>query len=307
MVRTTTLLFALILCLGCSKKETPANAPLQSLDVQGHRGCRGLLPENSIVGFLHALELGVTTLEMDVVITKDGQVVLSHEPFMSHLICNDSTGSGINEANERSYNIYRMTFEEVKRFDCGSIGHPGFEEQKGMYSTKPLLSEVIDAVESRVQELGLEPVCYNIATKSSPAADSIYHPPPEEFTRLVLEVAKNSGVIKYTILQSFDPRTLQAAKAMNAGVQLALLVENQLPPQENLDRLGFDPHIYSPEHVLVNQDLQEFLRAREIKLIPWTINDPSLMQQFIDMDVDGIITDYPDRLLKLIDKPSKKS
>lgn len=304
-VRNILFFLAFSIAWGCAKSPPAQEQPLSSLDVQGHRGCRGLLPENSIAGFLHAVELGVTTLEMDVVITKDQQVVLSHEPFMSHLICRDSSGVAINEAQEKTFNIYQMTYEQVSRFDCGSNGHPLFSEQKGVFTTKPLLSEVIQAVQQRVQELGLEPVCYNIETKSSPKGDSIYHPTPEVFTELVLGVVENSGITKYTILQSFDPRTLQVAKNLNSKVQLALLVENNDTPAENLSVLGFNPDIYSPEHVLVDESLQKFLYERDIKLIPWTINDPKLMQKFIDMDVDGIITDYPDRLLKLIDKASK--
>ena len=303
------LLFTLLgtaLLLSCAKSESNTNQELESLDVQGHRGCRGLLPENSIAGFLHALELGVTTLEMDVVVTKDNQVILSHEPFMSHLICLDSLGNPISEEMEHDYNIYQMTYEEVQRFDCGSNGHPGFPQQKGVFSTKPLLSEVIEAVEHRSNQLGLPPVCYNIETKSHPGGDSIYHPPAAEFSRLVLEEVERAGISKYTILQSFDVRTLQAAKSIGTSAQLALLVENDLGPAANLERLGFSPDIYSPEHILVDRQLQDFLATRDIKLIPWTINEPDLMQKFIEMEVDGIITDYPDRLLKLIDKTAKK-
>lgn len=296
------LFFTYALISGCS---APRNEHIAAsnliLDIQGHRGCRGLFPENSIFGFLHALELGVNTLEMDVVISKDHQVLLSHEPFISHLICRDSTGNLIKESLERSYNIYQMNYQEIRQFDCGSNGHPGFLEQKGMASHKPLLSEVIATVEQRRVELGLAPVYYNIETKTHPNGDSLYHPAPDKFVELLLQEINIAGIQSQTIIQSFDPRTLQSVKSQASEIKLALLVENKLGPQKNLANLGFDPEIYSPEHLLIDQYLIDFLEQRQIKLIPWTINEPKDMKKYLDMGVDGIITDYPDRLLKLLD------
>ena len=120
-----------------------AHAPF---DVQGHRGARGLLPENSIPGFKRALELGVTTLEMDVVIAADSTVVVSHEPWMSQVICRRPDGSPVEAADE--FNLHRMTYEEIRLFDCGSRGHPLFPRQTKMPVTKPRLSDVIDAAEA---------------------------------------------------------------------------------------------------------------------------------------------------------------
>ena len=113
------------------------------LDIQGHRGCRGFLPENSIVGFIQALEWGITTLEMDVVISMDHQVVLSHEPFMSHYICVDSSGAELDSASHFQYNIYKMTYEEIRQFDCGSKAPDDFKDQKPHPGPKPLLKDGI--------------------------------------------------------------------------------------------------------------------------------------------------------------------
>ena len=99
---------------------------IPKFDVQGHRGARGLRPENTIPGFLVAIDSGVTTIELDVVITKDKQVVVSHEPWMSAAICLDPSGSPLQAKEEKKFNIYQMTYDEVKQFDCGSLGNTRF-------------------------------------------------------------------------------------------------------------------------------------------------------------------------------------
>lgn len=267
----------------------------KDFDFQGHRGCRGLLPENSIPGFLHALDLGVTTLEMDVVITGDKQVILSHEPFFSHLICTDSSGKPIPEFSEMDHQIYQMTFEETQKYDCGLSDHPWFPYQKKMPTTKPLLSTVIEAAELHANSTGRALQYYNIETKITPQGDNILHPGPEEFSQLLLNVISEKGIQSRTIIQSFDIRTLQYIQKEYPDIKLAILVENQAGPKKNLEWLGFVPDIYSPEHSLVNKDLVEFCREQKMKLIPWTVNDTADMKALIELGVDGIISDYPDR------------
>ncbi|MEZ5024811.1 MAG: glycerophosphodiester phosphodiesterase family protein [Chitinophagales bacterium] len=117
-------------------------------DIEGHRGARGYLPENSLEGFKKAIEMGVTTLEMDVVITKDKQVILSHEPWISPSICLDSAGHTIADSLKHFWNIYELTYEEVTLFQCGSFPHNNFPDQKQIPHAKPLLKEVIHLAES---------------------------------------------------------------------------------------------------------------------------------------------------------------
>lgn len=292
----------IMLITACSGPHNRDMTSTTDFDIQGHRGCRGLLPENSIPGFLYALELGATTLEMDVVISQDLKVVVSHEPFMSHLICSDSTGGHIPADQEHTYNIFQMDYQQIRQFDCGSRQHPNYPEQRVMTSFKPLLSEVLSEVEKKAQELGIDPPYYNIETKSHPSTDHQYHPGPDQFVNLLLEVVRQARVQNRLIIQSFDPRTLQAAKKQAPNIALALLVENRNTPRENLDILGFQPQIYSPEHVLVTGESLDYLQGMGVKVIPWTINDPEDMQAYMDLGVDGIITDYPDRLLRLMEK-----
>ena len=267
--------------------------PLPDFDFEGHRGARGLLPENTIPAFLKALELGVTTLEMDVVITKDHQVVLSHEPYLSSEICSKPDGTAISPSEEKSSNIYMMTFAELSRYDCGKRGHARFPQQQPQPATKPLLRDVIQSVEKVCQERGLPPVFYNIETKSTPAGDGVFHPRPSEFARLVYEEVKQNGVLDRTIFQSFDERTLESLHALDSDLYFCLLVENSDGLEKNLARLSFQPQIYSPYYKLVSPELVRDVRRRGMKLIVWTVNTLEEMKHLKAMGVDGIITDYP--------------
>lgn len=270
-------------------------------DVQGHRGARGLLPENTLPAFLKALELGVTTLEMDVVITKDAQVVVSHEPWFSSTICSLPSGEPVPAEAQMSYRIYDMTYEEVARFDCGRRGHPLFPRQEARAAVKPLLRDVLQAAETYAREHGLPPVRYNIETKSRPEGDGSFHPDPETFTRLLYDVLVEAGVLDRTILQSFDVRTLQAGRRIDPAWQLSLLVarEGDRGIEANLATLGFVPDVYSPDYRLVDAALVDEAHRRGMRVIPWTVNTLDAMRQLQSLGVDGLITDYPDLAVEL--------
>ncbi|HMC00757.1 MAG TPA: glycerophosphodiester phosphodiesterase family protein, partial [Flavobacteriaceae bacterium] len=174
------------------------------IDVQGHRGCRGLMPENSLPAFQKAIELGVNTLELDLTISKDKQVVVSHEPFMNHLICLDAEGKEIPKEDETKYNFYEMKYDSIKQFDCGSKVYERFPDQQKIKVYKPLLSEVFKLSEE------LNPnIRYNIEIKSHPKYDNVYTPEPKEFVKLVLNKIDDFGVFNRTNLQSFDTRVLE--------------------------------------------------------------------------------------------------
>ncbi len=153
--RFYTFPFLLMTCLmGCSS--------VVEYDLQGHRGARGLLPENSIPGFLLALEYGVDTIEMDVVVSADSQVVVSHEPWMSAEICSHPDSTAVDEEEAMSLNLFTMSYERIALFDCGSRGNERFPEQEPMSVAKPLLVDALRAVESAAET----PVRYNIEIKS---------------------------------------------------------------------------------------------------------------------------------------------
>jgi glycerophosphoryl diester phosphodiesterase len=271
-------------------------AQQHTFDWQGHRGARGLMPENSLPAFKKALDLGMTTLELDVVISKDKQVVVSHEPYFSADICLDAKGGEIKKAEEKTYNIYSYTYEQIKGFDCGSKGNSRFPEQQKMKVSKPLLSEVFKAMEQYRQEKNLPLFNYNIEIKSSPEGYNTYHPAPGEFSDLVYAIIKEFIPLERVNLQSFDFRILQYWHQKYPPVKLSALVANTKSFDENMQNLGFTPQIYSPYYEMVfNQEEVKKIQRKGIQVIPWTVNDVATMKKLQSWGVDGIITDYPDR------------
>ena len=263
-------------------------------DLQGHRGARGLLPENTIPAFLYALDLGVTTLEMDVVINAENSVILSHEPWMSAIICSHPDGSEVKKNEAENLKIYTMSDQDVAGFDCGSRGHSGFPRQQAMSVSKPHLNDVFKAVSLRSEETGREPVLFNIEIKSAPEGDNVFHPEVDEYARALYEVLKQNDVVTRTSIQSFDPRALEAAHNIDPAVSLVLLVENRKGFQENLNRLSFKPDIYSPNYKRVNKEMIKAAHGQKIQIIPWTVNEEKTMRKLVALGVDGLITDYPD-------------
>lgn len=271
-----------------------------SVEVHGHRGCRGLLPENTVAAFLKATELGCDWLEMDVVLNAKGQVVVSHEPWMDHRICLDTHGQRIDSLRERDHNIQLMTQAEVMRYDCGSLPHPGFPEQANSRQHKPLLREVVDSVRQFAAVHGLHVPRYNVEIKSEPELYHTHQPTPDRYAGAVLGELRALGLDKDCLVQSFDPAVLNSLHALAPEVLTAFLVDNTESLDTNLARLSYLPAVYSPSKKLVTPELIASLRKRGIGIAVWTVNDTADMRRFIGMGVDGIITDYPDRLLGLL-------
>ncbi len=273
---------------------------LKQVQIHGHRGARGLFPENTITAFIEAVKLGVRTLEMDVVISKDLKVVVSHEEWLNEIFCLQPNGNAIEINSKEKYNLYNMPYAEIALYDCGSKGNPDFPNQKNSPEHKPLLSEVINAVETFTKTNNLPEVTYNIEIKSELAGDNIFHPIPSAFVQLVLNELGTHPFNNRFILQSFDVRILQEIKKHKSDVVIGLLVENKDELQLNLKRLGFIPNMYNPEFTLVTSELVTELHNKNIQIIPWTVNEITDMKQLITMGVDGIITDYPNRAIELM-------
>ncbi len=286
----------LLLLLTLLFRSQPMSAQT-TFDWQGHRGARGLLPENTIPAFRKALDLGVTTLELDVVVSKDKQVVVSHEPFFSADICTDPAGKPIAKGDEKSRNLYTYTYAEIQAYDCGSRGNPRFPEQQPQKVHKPLLGEVIRSMEAYRQEKNLPPFGYNIEIKSTPAGDNVYHPGVTEFSDLVYRVITEQLSPDRFTLQCFDFRVLRYWHEKYPAVTLVALVENMRGVEKNLADLGFTPAVYSPYYqLLTGKSAVDKIQGLGMKVIPWTVNDPEDMRRLKAWGVDGIITDYPDRI-----------
>ena len=292
--------------LGCT--QSPPNTMNNNMiggkpfDLQGHRGARGLLPENTIPAFILALDIGVTTLEMDAAISLDGEVFLSHEPWFSSVTCSLPNGDPVTKEEEKSLLIYSMTSAEIAQFDCGLPGHTGFPDQRPTAVSKPKLRDVIDAVNSHVLDNGYVPPRYNIEIKSTPEGDSLYHPSVHVFAQKLYDVLKDKNILAQSDVQSFDARALEAMHEIDASVSLVWLVSNDDGLDLNLAKLSFLPDIYSPNHNMVDSSLVQNAHRLGMKVIPWTINDPVRMKELIKLGIDGLITDYPDHGKALIEE-----
>lgn len=283
------LLIILLISASCSDRQQTS----LEFDWQGHRGARGNYPENSIPGFLFAIDQGVKTLELDVVVTADLQVVASHEPFLNHEICLDPSGNEIPKDSAHDYNIFQMKYETLKRCDCGKLGHPGFSHQKAVKMSKPLLRDIIASADKHSRETKRPLPHYNIEIKSRPEWDYTFHPPIQEYVDLVIRIVDSMKVAQRVYIQSFDKRSLQHLHNTRPDIPIVLLEEDDHTPQYHLELLGFDPQVYGCYFTKVDKGLVDFCHSRNIKVIPWTVNDPKEIQHLIDLGVDGIITDYP--------------
>ncbi len=297
-MKIKTVFLLLPFFMSCLNTKTVQNTPLGDggFDKQGHRGCRGLMPENTVPAMLNALGMGVTTLEMDVVITKDKKVILSHEQWFGQEITTKPDGTYLGDREERKFNIYWMTYEQTKTFDVGLKPHPRFPRQQKMKVTKPLLADVIDSVKKDMMTRRRPFPYYNIETKSNPEFDGVFHPKPEEFVELLMAVIKEKQIEDYVIIQSFDFRTLQYLHQHYPAIKTAMLIEDfdKRTLDEQVKALGFTPTIYSPAFGHVNEKLINSCHKQNMKIIPWTVNTKEKIAELKAMGVDGIITDYPD-------------
>lgn len=288
----------LILLLGGTLLGFNSNAQ-QKTDVQAHRGGMGLMPENTIPAMLNAVKLGARTLELDCVITADDKVVVSHDAYMSAEFMRKPDGSDITKAEQKKLALFSMTYDSIRKYDAGTKPHPRFPQQEKMSVQRPLLSDLIDSVEAYVKQHHLKPVYYNMETKSSPDGDGVYNPVPDVFVKRVMAVINEKKIAKRVTIQSFDPRTLQVLHKTWPKQTTALLIGNQQSFAENIAQLGFVPNIYSPNFKLVTAELVKEAHAKKVQVLPWTVDEEADLQQMLSLGVDGIITNYPDRLIKI--------
>ena len=272
-----------------------------TFDWQGHRGARGLYPENSIEAFLGALKYKhVTTLELDVVLSADRKVVVSHEPWMNAVFCLDNAGNSFEDGKQ--YNLFKMTYEEIKQFDCGSKIHPKYPDQEKLKTYKPLLSEVIATLEKHCEEANSPKIAYNIELKSNPEEIGIFYEKPKPYVEFVMEVLKKHDVLDRVTLQSFDTNVIEELHIQKSTNFISYLVENGKAFEVNLEKLSFIPDIYSPYYIFVTNDLVKKVHEKQMKLIPWTVNEIEEMKKLKALGVDGIITDYPNKIKAVEDE-----
>lgn len=289
------LLLALLILAGCNQSDQA-----RELELVGHRGAMGLFPENSIPGFKKAIELGANSIEFDVVVSGDNQVVVSHEPWFRHDICMDPEGNGIEEENQKEHLLYKMTYEEIVEYDCGSIQRLGFPDQQTQPLAKPLMREALLEVETFRQEQGYLPIEYNVEIKSNIKWDGKIQPASQAVVQLVYNELQELELLDRIKIFAFDTRILNTFRKIDSTLtQVYLIPGSKTDIRENLDQLSFLPDIYAPNHSLVDSALVEEVHSRGMRLIPWTVNDYEEMVRLGNLGVDGMISDYPNHFGKL--------
>lgn len=269
-------------------------------ETHGHRGNRGGQPENTIAAMISAMDIGVTTLEMDLQVSKDKKIVVSHDPYFNEKITTTPEGKFLSVDDSHRRLLYTMNYDSIKKYDVGLKFNPDFPDQKKIAANKPLLSDLLQATETHSKAIK-RTVLYNIEIKSDPAGDGIKHPSVEEFTDLAMSVISKAGISSRTIIQSFDNRALQVMHQKYPDVKLSLLIEedDKRSVEQMIRDLGFVPEVISPAFELVTQNMIRYCHSNNIQVIPWTVNNEDDITRLKDMGVDGIISDYPDRLVKI--------
>jgi glycerophosphoryl diester phosphodiesterase len=266
-------------------QSTPA------FDLQGHRGARGHAPENTLPGFERALAIGVDTLELDVGVTRDGVVVIHHDRRLNADLARGPDGNWISAPGPT---IHSLTFSELQRYDVGRI-RPGSEYAKQFARQKPLDGTRIPRLADLFELVKGTTVGFNIETKLSPEApDETLAPEP--FARALLAEVRKAGVERRTTIQSFDFRTLAVVQREAPGVSTAYLTSGK--KGEPIPRMVHEANgaIWSPNFRDLDAHALAAARQLGLRVIPWTVNEPADIARILDMKVDGIISDYPDRV-----------
>ncbi len=279
---TVSLKLGLVL-LVLTLSSSYASPSHRKIAVHGHRGARGLRPENTVPAFKYAIQLGVDALEMDMSVTRDNVIVISHDPVLHPPVCSGPAPSAV---------IHELTLLALRQWDCGAIQNPRFPKQLTIPGTRmPTLDEVF-------QLAGTGNFLYNIETKSFPDHPE-YTPAPSDFARMVLDKVREYHLEKRVILQSFDFRTLVAMKRLAPEMKLSALVEKDSREFPLIAKeAGAD--IISPDFTLVTPEKVKAAHNAGLEVLPWTPDRPEDWQRLIEADVDGIITDYPGELISYL-------
>ncbi|HEY0611539.1 MAG TPA: glycerophosphodiester phosphodiesterase family protein [Chitinophaga sp.] len=285
--------------IACSTTRHTANAGsgLPEFYKVGHRGTRGLMPENTVPAMIKGIETGANTIEFDVHITKDKQVVVYHDAHFTPSYTTMPDGSDISAADKDKYAFYQMDYANIRQFIIGEKPYPAFPEQQRLRSYAPTLSEMIDSVEAYTKAHHLPPVFYLLEIKSSEKTDGTEQPAPEEYMRILIGVKALQPLGNRLLIQSFDMRPLQVLHRTHPHIKLGFLTSDKKASfEQHLEQLGFTPFFYNPEYHLVTPELVNKCHAKHINIVPWTVQDPAEMKKLATTGVDGIITDYPNRL-----------
>ena len=253
------------------------------IQVHGHRGARAMMPENTLPAFEYAIRAGVDVLELDLAVTKDNVLVVSHDPVLSTVFCDGPAGG--------SRVIRELTLAELIRWECGGRANPAFPQQKAVRGTRvPTLDEILSlAALGRFE--------FNIETKIS-RKDPQYTPDPETFSRLLVQAIRRHKLSARCIIQSFDDRTLIAAAKLAPEIRRAALFERSPAETDAVAATqAAQASILSPHFSWTTKELVDQAHAAGLQVVPWTPNTPADWDRLIEAGVDAIISDDPAALI----------
>lgn len=262
---------------------------VSATELIGHRGARGLFPENSLPGFIEAIKLGVDGIEMDVVISADGQVVVSHDMYINRDICRKGDQSEISLEEQAELKIYQLTYQQIQTFDCGTVFNPEFPNQVLMPVAKPLLSDVLKQTYPLKHDLK-----YYVEIKSHPQDYDVYQPQPEEVVRRVYDVLEENVPLENIVIISFDHNILRTFHARYPNMNFGVLTMGHEAIDNILDDLGFIPAYYGPRYDEIDQLKIETIHKLKMKVMVWTVDELDNFRHQAKLGVDGVVTDYPD-------------
>ena len=265
------------------------------MDVQGHRGARGHLPENTLPAFQLALEMGVTTLELDTGVTRDGVVVVHHDRRLNPDVARGPDGKWVTAP---APTIYSLTYAELQRYDVGRI-RPGSEYAGRFPHQKPLDGTRIPRLADLFAMAGKTQVRFNIETKLLPThADETVG--PEAFARALITEFRKAGLERRATIQSFDYRTLKVVEREAPEIETVYLTEAGDSVAQAVKAAG--AKIWSPDFRALTKDTVEEAHRLGLRIVVWTVNEPSDIARMIEWRLDGVISDYPERVLQRLKK-----
>lgn len=262
--------------------------------IHGHRGYRTKFPENTIEGFREAVRLGVDAIEMDIVVTREKQLLVSHEPWITGEVCLYPSGRSISPEDEARLNIFEMSYEDIRLFDCGSKRHPLFPQQENMLHHKPLLRDVVRILEPYYETHAFY---YNVEIKSQRDWYGDFQPEPSEYADIILYELRKFKLMDHVMIQSFDPAILNYLYRRKKSLPLGLLVEEGEDPEEKYEKLLFAPYTVNVHDSLATPSFFDFVCKKGCKSYIWTVNDARRSLELQDIGAGGVITDDPELIL----------
>lgn len=281
--------------LGCQPKST-------GIDLQAHRGGAGLMPENTVTSMKNALDMGINTLEMDLQITSDGQVVVSHDNYFHHRCAIRPDGTPVLRGEPREY-IYTMPYDSVAKYEVGLKPTERWPEKALVSEHVPLASDLLDFTESYARQLGRPLPGYNIEIKSREGeGEGTLWPGYQEFCDTCIPLLLSKKLGRRLVVQTFDTRSMEYIHKHWPRVALSFLTDEEPDIKAILAGISFKPEWWSPNYAAVTPENVAYCHSLGIKVVPWTVDKPEDILRMAECGVDAIISNYPDRLLDLLGK-----